>query len=140
MKSLTCVSCMEEDGAGREAEAGHVCAELKPLETRVETQQCNFIVHHNRRQKGWKTAYSRAHNAPTHFNGNTTLQMPDEQHATAFVVSGEDKCHIYAILGVSFRLYKGSRVKSCSGGPLHIQTITNPSARLSRLHLSTAFF
>lgn len=39
MTSLTCVSCMEQDGAGREAEAGHVCTELNPLETRVETQQ-----------------------------------------------------------------------------------------------------
>lgn len=30
---------MEQDGAGGEAEAGHVCTEFKPLETRVETQQ-----------------------------------------------------------------------------------------------------
>lgn len=37
MKPLTCVSCVEQDGAGREAEAGHVCTELKPLEMRVET-------------------------------------------------------------------------------------------------------
>lgn len=94
----------------------------------------------NRKQKGWKTAYSRAHNAPTHFNSNTTLQMPDKQHARAFVVSVKDKCHIYAILGVSFSMYKGSRVKSCSGGPLHIQTIVNQSERLSEFHLSTGLF
>lgn len=31
------MSGMKQDGAGREAEAGHVCTELKPLETRVET-------------------------------------------------------------------------------------------------------
>lgn len=123
MKPLTCVSCMEQDGAGREAEAGHVCTELKPLETRVETQQCQLHRWRGAQTKGLKncsTAHSRANNAPTHFSSNTTLQTADKQHAgkhhaAAFVVSSKDKCQIYAVLGVSFRVYKGSRVKSCSG-------------------------
>lgn len=55
MKSLTCMSCMEQDGAGREAEAGHVCAELKPLETRGKTQQqCERHRLRERQTKGLK--------------------------------------------------------------------------------------
>lgn len=65
---------MEQDGAGREAEAGHVCTQLKPLETRVETQQqCELHRRESCKQKGWEIVYSRAHKAAIHFNSNTTL-------------------------------------------------------------------
>lgn len=53
--------------------------------------------------------------------------MPDKQHAGAFVVPVKDKYQIYAVCGTSFSVHKGFRVKSCSGGPLHIQTITKLS-------------
>lgn len=145
MEALTCVSCVEQDGAGRQAEAGHVGTELKPLETRVETQQCQLHRRRGAQTKGLKnrsTARSRGNNAPTHFSSNTTLQTADKQHAgkhhaAAFVVSGKDKCRIYAVLGASFRVYKGSRVKSCSGAALHLQTTTNPSEERSAFRRSS---
>lgn len=45
MLGLTCVSHVEEDGAGREAKVGDVCSELEPLQTRGENKtQRDFFV------------------------------------------------------------------------------------------------
>lgn len=52
---LTCVSHVEEDGAGREAKVGDVCSELEPLQTRAENKtKCDFflfVFRHGCRQK-----------------------------------------------------------------------------------------
>lgn len=68
---LTCVSYMEQNGAGREAEVGNVGSELKPLQTREGIKDNTiFIPCKSCKQKGWNTVYHLTHNALTHRNNN----------------------------------------------------------------------
>lgn len=49
----TCVSYMEQNRAGREAEVGDVCAELQPLQTRAGIKDnVIFIRCEGHKQKG----------------------------------------------------------------------------------------
>lgn len=80
---LTCVSYMEQNRAGREAEVGDVCAELEPLQTRVGIKDnVIFIPCESCKQRGWKIVYHLTYNALIHFNNNhySALQI-------AFVIS-----------------------------------------------------
>lgn len=84
MKSLTCVSCVEQDGAGREAEAGHVCTQLKPLELRVETQQqCKLRGSREPQTKGMKNCLqpSAQSTHPLQQQHNTTNARQTTRHS-----------------------------------------------------------
>lgn len=79
---LTCVSYVEQNGAGREAEVGDVGAELKPLQTRGGIKDNDiFILCESCTQKGWKIVYYLTHNALIHCNNNyySAVKMPGKK-------------------------------------------------------------
>lgn len=86
-KRLTCVSYMEQNGAGREAEVGNVGAEFKPLQTRGRIKDnVIWILCESCKQKGWQIVYHQAHNARIHRNNNyySALQMAGKRIHCSF--------------------------------------------------------
>lgn len=51
---LTCVSYMEQNAAGREAEVGNVGSELKPLDEKGNKRQCDIHPLQELQTKGLK--------------------------------------------------------------------------------------
>lgn len=122
------MSDVEQNGAGREAEAGNVGSKSDPLQGRGEGEKKKDNVTHlieEKQTKGLKNCLP----PKTQSTATMTITQPCsclEKYTRAFVFSNENKHFILAVVEPSSTVYEGSRVKGFIWAkkqtrPLHIR-------------------